>query len=351
MAIVLSHESALRVLRLQGCGFWDSSNALCPGFRPGSPSNGRAGSAGGLRGAPRLHLDRPDPAQIAALLNAGHPMAPADEPVPLFGPVLDVLCRKASHRSRAAGVRSHVWGRALLPSAVVPIQDGLFSSSAPLCYLQFASSYEVPELALLGCELMGAYAPCDFAAFGLMPREPLVTPALLRRFLDACGPVNGLVRARETLGYLFAHAASPMESRVALYLTLPRRMGGYGFPKPELNLRFDVDGRAHMVTDKRFYRGDLCWRDAGIALEYDSDAAHTGSDRIAADTRRRNALAYLGITVLGITRQQAFDVGEFDRVARTLAKLLDIPMRERRADQVQRRMLLHQRLFGRDSFR
>ncbi len=351
MAVVLSHESALRVLRLHGCGFWDSSNALCPGFMPRSPSNGRVGSAGGLRGTSRLCLDRPVATQIAALLNAAHPMAPADGPVPLFGPVLDVLCDKAAHRSRVAGVRSHVWGRALPPSAVVPIQDGLFSSSAPLCYLQLASSYEVPELALLGCELMGSYAPCDFAPFGLMPREPLMTLASLRRFLDACESVSGLARARETLGYLLVRAASPMESRVALYLTLPRRLGGYGFPKPELNLRFDVDGRAHMVTDKRFYRGDLCWRDAGIALEYDSDAAHTGSDRIAADTKRRNDLAYLGITVLGITRQQAFDFGEFDRVARTLARLLGLSMRERRADQAQRRFLLHQRLFGRDSFR
>lgn len=348
MAVVLSHGSALRVLRLQGWALGDVSHALCPEFRLESSPSEHAGCADG---ASELCLDRPEAAQIAALLHANHPMAPADEPVPLFGPVLDILCHKASQRSRAAGVQSHVWGRPLSLLAVAPIQDGLFCSSASLCYLQLASSCEIAELALLGCELMGTYAPCDFATFGLMARDPLMTPASLQCFLDTCGPVNGLARAREALGYLLPRSASPMESRVALYLTLPRRLGGYGLPKPDLNLRFGVDGKAREITDKHFFRGDLCWKDAGIALEYDSDAAHTGPDRIAADTKRRNALAYLGITVLGITRKQAFDVGEFDRVARTLAKLLDIPMRERRVDQRERRALLHRRLFGRDSFR
>lgn len=343
MAVLVSHESALRVLRLGNLKTPGSSPLLCPNFNAEKPPD----SGASRDGCASIPIDRPTAAQVAALLEATHP---ANESVPLFGPVLDILCRKASHRSRIAGVRSHVWGRPLSGKAVVPIQDGLFSSSASLCYLQLASSYEIPELALLGCELMGAYTPCDFATFGLLPREPLMTPASLRRFLDTCGPVNGLVRARETLGCLLPCAASPMESRVALYLTLPRRLGGYGFPKPELNLRFDVDGEARMVVDGHFFRGDLCWRDAGIALEYDSDTAHTGPDRIAADTKRRNALAYLGITVLGITRKQAFDAGEFDRVARTLAKLLHIPMRERRANQTQRRRLLHHRLFGRDSF-
>ena len=138
--------------------------------------------------------------------------------------------------------------------------------------------------------------------------------------------------ARGLRGTVLPNAASPMEARLGLMLSMPRRLGGYGLPPPRLNLRFDVEGEARRVSDKRFYRGDLCWEEARVALEYDdSDAAHTGSERIAADTKRRNALVYMGVTVLGVTRRQAFDFGELDKVACILAKLLGVTLRERRS--------------------
>ena len=59
----------------------------------------------------------------------------------------------------------------------------------------------------------------------------------------------------------------------------------------------------------------------------------------------RNALAERGITVVGVTWQQACSFEDLDRVARIVARILGHRMRERRPDQLERRMALHGQLF------
>ena len=54
-----------------------------------------------------------------------------------------------------------------------------------------------------------------------------------------------------------------------------------------------------------------------------SDQFHTGSERIANDSKRRNALAMLGIRVVSVTRLQLYNSVELERVARTIASYLD----------------------------
>lgn len=226
------------------------------------------------------------------------------------------------------------------------VQDGLYVCSAGLCFFQHAAWLDTARLALLGCELTGAYAMRAVSPYGVVDRPALATPRALRELLERCHGVTGVRTAQAALECVLPNAASPMEARVGLMLSMPRKMGGYGLPQPELNLRFDVSGDARRVSNKQFYRGDLCWKDAGVALEYDSDAAHTGPERIAADTKRRNALAYMGITVLGVTRRQVRDFEEFDRLARIVAKLLGASLRERGQNQRERHRSLHTQLFG-----
>lgn len=59
-----------------------------------------------------------------------------------------------------------------------------------------------------------------------------------------------------------------------------------------------------------------------MAVEYDSDAYHTGAERIASDASRRNALSYLGNAVVTVTRAQVLDCDGMDKTARAIAKLL-----------------------------
>lgn len=87
---------------------------------------------------------------------------------------------------------------------------------------------------------------------------------------------------------------------------------------PEANGRIELPGSAGPVV--RF--GDLLWRDQRVVLEYDSDAHHTGVDRLNADAARRTQLQAAGYTVITLTRQQLDDPAAFDVVVRALCHAL-----------------------------
>jgi very-short-patch-repair endonuclease len=265
---------------------------------------------------------------------------------PLFDAPLDVLVRTESARRAAPGVRPHRWTAPLLPNDVYFVQPGLYVSSPELCLVQLALRLSVVGLALAGSALVSTYALCSASPYGVVEAAPLTDLGRLSRGVSAqAGSVWGAARARDCLPFVLEGAASPVEVRLGLYFSLPRSLGGHGLPKPTLNLRYNVEGEVRRVADRSHYRGDLCWPEAGVAVEYDSDAAHTGSDRIAADTRRRNALAAMGVTVLGVTRPQLHSRSELDRVAHIVGMRLGTRGRERSPSRQDRRQRLYDELF------
>lgn len=74
-----------------------------------------------------------------------------------------------------------------------------------------------------------------------------------------------------------------------------------------------------LLTKIILYICDLYWPAARLAVEYDSDLAHTGSHRIARDSRRRNEIQSMGVAVVTITKAQAYSLSEFDMVAHQIA--------------------------------
>ena len=90
------------------------------------------------------------------------------------------------------------------------------------------------------------------------------------------------------------------------------------------------------MSGSAFFSCDLFWPDGGVAVEYDSDMFHTGSERIARDSERRNALSYLGISVVTVTRRQVMSAVGCDRIARLLEKHLGIAGRAERASSPER---------------
>lgn len=355
MGVVISHTSALRCLRA-----WDllprtRRAPFCPAFP--SPRGNRS-EAG------RFFLERPDAAQVAALLAVPNPYACAAGPetaepcgadgigtqATLFEGGVHTLAPNREGRSRAHGSVSHVWSSPLGPRSLLALQPGLYCASPGLCFLQLAATLDPLGLTLLGYELLGTYAPCPTSPFGIRERAPLATLDDLRNETARTGTARGVERARRALRHVLPGAASPMEARLTLMLTLPRHAGGYGLPAPLLNHTFDVDGRARMGVDRKRYRGDLCWPDAHVALEYDSDAAHTGARRIAADARRRNALADRGVTVIGATRAQVSDFAGMEALAQVVARKIGHRLRKPSPGQIQCRRELHGKLFGRDRY-
>lgn len=227
--------------------------------------------------------------------------------------------------------------------------DDVLVSSPEFCFLQMASDIPLIPLIWLGCELCASYAvnPCDPA--DIPERRPPTSAARIARFLDRMPGAPGIARARRAARYVFDGAASPMEIAAAMTLCLPCSLGGFGLPHPQLNRRIDIGAQGVSVTGSRFFRCDLYWPEKKVALEYDSSDHHLRSDEVAADSARRNALAFLGITVVTMTTRHLYSPREVERIARVLARQIGFAPRPRMADYGARQRALRQTiLFDRD---
>lgn len=227
------------------------------------------------------------------------------------------------------------------------VEEGLYVESPNACFVRRASTLSLSRLVELGLEFCGSYALDRACEEGFRGRDPLTSAESLQTYVEAATGTAGVKKAAVAARFLANGSASPMESIVAILLCLPRIYGGYGLPLPQLNPWIEVGKRAEGVTKNRHFACDLYWPEYNLAVEYESDRHHTGSERIAGDSRRRNALIYLDRTVVTITRIQLYDARQFHQIAQLLAKRMGKPLRPVKYDWLTRRYHLRQELlFG-----
>lgn len=181
------------------------------------------------------------------------------------------------------------------------------------------------DLLMLLYELCGGYA---FAVDGslLQRRSPLTTCDDLARACAWFSGYPGVARIKRLLPFVREGARSPMEARLVLLLCLPMRVGGYGFPWPELNASVSV-GDSREAGGVVAMTPDLLWRDASFALEYDSTAYHASDRARDGDSIRRNTLGQAGVAVESVRASQILDGHHMDNVARAVARHLGVQMR------------------------
>ena len=228
------------------------------------------------------------------------------------------------------------------------MDSGLIVSSPELCFLQMASELPFVDLVSLGYELCGSYrlgrgsaesrdfrgdmplagasalsaGETDKPTLGFRNDLPLTSAGRLSSYIAGAASLKGGKCALRASRFIADGAASPMETILTMLLVLPYKLGGYGFLKPMLNYCIKVPASVMELTGKSKYYCDLYWPDKKVDVEYDSDAYHTGSGRIAQDAIRRNALSSLGITVITVSREQDFDALKMRELAGVLSKLL-----------------------------
>ncbi len=184
---------------------------------------------------------------------------------------------------------------------------------------------------MLGFELCGAYSFSRKSPHGFTARAPLTTPVNLLAHLETKEGQYGIKQARRALSYVMPNSASPRETAAAMLLCLPHTLGGYRLGNPSLNYQIPLDKQAQKIASRRFYVCDLYWPEAKLDVEYESDCFHTGSEHIASDSKRRNALSFKGITVVTITRKQMNNYAELDKVAHIIAHHIGKRIRPRTA--------------------
>jgi len=274
----------------------------------------------------RIHLVLPSNSTRRQYRGALPGNPPTNEQVGLSGLTLPLhtLQGKRSTRWASKAMKQHVFTGKTPEGCFIRIDDTLFTSSPEFCFLQMASILPLTGLIELGYELCGTYSkPAEGASNaperGFHLREPLSSVKKLEAFICRMPGVKGHQNAVRAMRFILDRSASPMETKLAMFLTLPYMLGGFGFDLPELNRRITLSQKARKYFTKSYYVCDLFWPNEKVAVEYDSDQQHTGSERIANDSNRRNALTSAGVNVVSVTRQQLYSVAELESVARTIA--------------------------------
>jgi len=202
-------------------------------------------------------------------------------------------------------------------------------SSPEFCFLQAASKLPLVKLIELGFELCGRYAKTDSATksadatrTGKDPynREQLTNTKKLSAFVGRLEGVAGKKRALQALQYIADGSASPRETVLVMFLTLPYRLGGYGLPMPELNYLIIPAKSGRQYAGKSSFSCDLYWPQVKLAVEYDSDEFHSRDEEKAEDSIRRNVLISMGVKVISVDNQHIKSRTQLEGVARQLSR-------------------------------
>jgi hypothetical protein len=319
--IIISHKSALEYWRLFGGGAKKRCRAVLPA----------------------------DPPNIANFENTS---------IDLLTRPVDILIAGKKARQANPLLRQHIFSGQTPAGSFERIGKEPAVSSPEFCLYQLASELSLIQLIELAYEFCGSYAlppvlrgsvehhDIEPAEKGFSDRESLTDTTKLLAFTEGMKGVQGQRKLKRALRYTLERSASPMETKLAMLLTLPFKLGGYGFIQPELNYRIVPTSQARSSVSKNFYSCDLYWPDYLLAVEYDSDLFHTGSERISTDSKKRNSLATLGITVITVTKKQLLDVKEFDKVAKQLATQMERRIQFTNPDFVKARWELRQQILS-----
>lgn len=259
-------------------------------------------------------------------------------------PPIHLLVASKDQRRPSLRAVYHVWNHPLDPKALVRVDKDLYVSSPAFCLAQLAVNLDVFDLIVLGYELCGTYLPDAYEVSGLRHCPPLVRPEELVRFLEGMPRAKGKRNLQRAARHVLYGSASPAETKLAMKLSLPRMLGGYGFPPPYMNHQVSMAKAVQSTWDSTSCLCDLFWPDHRLDVEYDGKASHADMGR---DALRRNRLSSAGITVMTVTGEQMKDFNQMDVIAHQVRRHLhlrscapDVPRGWlSRADALHRRLL------------
>lgn len=235
-----------------------------------------------------------------------------------------------------------VWHRTTLdypPRSFIKLSDRVFSASPELTFTQLGSTSTLIKLISLGYELCGTYTNGPGCS-----HDAITTKRKLKAFAEKIPSVNGARRAQRAARYVLDGSASPMETAIAMELTLPYLLGGKNFPPPSLNKSMTLSKAASKIAGRRSLVYDLYWPEAKLAIEYDSRQFHSSDSARIKDSQKRAAAAEMGVSLISITERQYRNILEFDEITQMLARALEHEIRPRAKEYRQKRLLLRSQL-------
>jgi len=218
-----------------------------------------------------------------------------------------------SERRFTTGQVTHLCTR-LLPAGAVVSRDEKFIASAELVFLQLANQLDIHRTILLGLQLC-AYPPGQ-------SDKALTTKQKLINFSLKMKGHRGTRRALQALRYVKNGSASIMESLAYMKLALPNFLGGYGLSDLQLNYEIHLKNEKRRYPSQQRYFVDIYYKDAKLAVEYDSHKHHQSPLEQGRDAMRAAILEKQGISVVSFKTIQLYNEDAFQDFAENLAKRL-----------------------------
>ena len=248
-----------------------------------------------------------------------------------YGPVQALVSEQRGRRGFGS-VRTCLLKGELPAGSFVELPSGLVMPSPELQFVLMGRVLDVASLAAYGCELCGYYALSEGAPMGFVSCVALTSTSRISEYLVRLGCArshqgtrmpNGSGVATRALAHVVDGAASPAEASCALLLSLPRRLGGYGLPKPELNrpIRLEPEMAELMGCDTLVC--DLRWPGTKTLLEY-AGGLHKLPSRAVRDRRKSNVLQSAGYEVIEAGREELMDRVAMDGVASMVARSIGV---------------------------
>lgn len=151
------------------------------------------------------------------------------------------------------------------------------------------------------------------------------------------------MRARRAVELGLDRSASPMETALALMLSLDVDLGGFGLPRPTLNHPIDVDPLRRDLASQNRMELDLAWDEVRLTAEYDGDDNNPVEDaeKAAEDNERQNSLVTMGHSVLRVRYPQVVNYSRLALLASQIAHIIDVELVQPTDLQMIRRRKLH----------
>lgn len=204
-----------------------------------------------------------------------------------------ILVASASRRHAAPGFTLHVCSVKLPGKALIKASKSVWVVSPELlvCQLAAMADWSDEEIIEIAYELCGTYV-LDASWDGLTNTDsPLTSKDKIGRFIESASPMRGVKRARKLIGMVHDRSNSPMETALAMILTLPAGYGGLGYKGLVMNYPVQTSAGRRFV--------DLAFPEMGVGLEYKGRAYHS-LEAVGRDDRRQNAIVGQGMTVLNV---------------------------------------------------
>ena len=197
----------------------------------------------------------------------------------------------------------------------------------------------VPRVASVAMELCGTYARNAFnprasqVDFGLLPCSRVEDEMHVLAELKGR---HGVKDAMVSLARSTNLSASPMETSLFYGLVAPPREGGMHFAPPSVGVSAVPPGFDLARLEGRDVVPDMWWELANLVVEYEGGDFHSSRQALQRDREKMRDYRVLDMQVIPYTFDDVRTVAGLERVARRIAREMDVRLGGRELKRVQR---------------